>query len=820
MHKINSICLLTAFPVLMTAASPDVISAYAGGGPNNLPATTANIQWPLGIAVDNVGNDYFTSLNIVFKVSPAGVLTIFAGVANSGYSGDGGPATQATLLDPYGVATDSSGGVYIADTGNCIIRKVTAKTGVIETVAGTPEKCGFSGDGASATSAELSSPTGVAVDGSGNICIADQKNQRIRKVTASTGKISTLAGTGKVGFSGDGGPAISAELDDPYTVAVDSFGNVYIADQNNYLIRKVTAGTGLISTYAGDRSKGFSGDGGYATVAEIGSVYGIALDAAGNLFIADETYDVVREVNTSGIISTVAGTPRSCEFEGDGGPATSARMCSPYGLAVSTSGNTDQLYIVDYGDLRIRKAILGGNINTVAGNGLLTYAPGVTATGASLYYPYGESFDASGDTYIADTKNCIVRKATKSSGDISTIAGTPPYWNIDDFSTCGYSGDGGAATSAMLNNPQKAIADSYGNVYIADTQNCVIRKVTASSGDISTFAGTPNSCSFGGDGGSAISAHLNLPTGLAFDSSGNLYIADQANNVIREVFAATEKIETVAGNNAKGRGFSGDGGPATSAQLNSPHDIGFDASGDLLIADTTNNRVRVVSTSGIINTIAGNGPPAYTGDGVPATQTGLYSPQAVAVDAAGDVLIADYGNNRIRWINGHGTIYTVAGDGNFGYATPGVPARSTNLAGPADVILDASGNIYVDDTGSGRILEVSAIPNVNPSAYSLSFSGQQVGSTSPPKSITLKGVGPLTIDSVSTTGPFTESNDCPSDLSSGESCSVEVSFTPSAVGPATGTLVVPSNAFFNPGLTISLRGTGVAAASSSGATSK
>ncbi|MBV9761032.1 MAG: choice-of-anchor D domain-containing protein [Acidobacteriaceae bacterium] len=815
MWKIGCICLLVTLPAVLGAVAPDTLSVYAGGGPNNLPATSANLQWPEAIALDHAGNFYVASINSVYKVNSAGVLTIFAGTGNSGYAGDGGLATHAILYGPEGVAADSLGNVYIADTSNCVIRKVTAKTGVIATVAGTPQSCGFSGDGAAATSAELSSPTGVAVDGAGNLYIADEKNQRIRKVAASTGNISTIAGTGQASFSGNGGPATSAALDDPYTVALDGTGNVYIADQGNYLIRKVAAGTGTITTYAGDRTKGFAGDGGYAIVAEIGTVYGIALDAAGNLFIADNTYGVVREVNTSGIISTVAGTPRSCEFEGDGGPATSARMCGPYAVAVSTSGSTDQLYIADFGNLRIREATLGGNISTVAGNGLVNYAPGVTATGASLYYPYGASFDASGDMYIADTKNCVVRKVTASSGDIGAVAGTPPYWNPGDTSNCGYSGNGGAATSALLNNPQKAIADSSGNLYIADTQNCVIRKVAASTGDITTFAGTANSCSYGGDGGLATSAHLNLPTGLAFDSSGNLYIADQANNVIRKVIAASEEIQTVAGDNAKGGGFSGDGGPATSAQLNNPHGIGFDASGDLLIADTTNNRVRVVNTGGIINTIAGNGPPGYTGDGVPATQTGLYSPQAVAVDAAGDVLIADFGNNRIRWINGHGIIYTVAGDGNFGYATIGGAARSSSIAGPVDVVLDSAANIYI--AGPLLILEVSAIPNVNPSAYSLTFPAQSVNTASQAQTLTLKAVGPLTIDSISTTGPFNQSNDCPSSLSSGESCSVYVTFTPSKAGPATGTLVVPSNSFFNPGLTISLKGTGVAAAAASGA---
>ncbi|MBV9300557.1 MAG: choice-of-anchor D domain-containing protein [Acidobacteriaceae bacterium] len=808
-----SFLITTLLPLTLRASAPDTISTYAGGGPNNVPATQANVPYPVNTAVDTAGNFYFViagaggngvSAHRVYKVTTSGTVTIVAGNGFSGYAGDGGQATQAQLYYPNAAAVDRSGNVFIADFGNCIVRKVTTSSGVISTFAGTPQSCGYGGDGGAATSAQLSVPAGVALDSSGNVYIADYTNQRIRKVTASTGIISTIAGNGTAGYSGDGGPATSAELNYPTSVAVDGSGNVYIADQTNYRIRKVTASTGKISTIAGTGTSGFSGDGGLATSAEISDVYGVASDSSGRVFIADYDNCVVREVNTSGIINTVAGNHSlGCSFSGDGGAAASAMLNEPLGVSVDSS---DNMYIADYQNLRIRKAALGGSINTVAGNGLPSYAAGVTTTGATLSPPVGATSDASGNVYIADTYNCIVRKAAAATGDISTIAGTPPRYGVNN---CGYSGDGGLATGAQLNNPSKAIADFSGNVYIADTNNCVVRKVTASTGHISTFAGSQNlGCGYSGDGGPATSARLNLPTGLALDGSGNLYIADNQNQVIREVTAATGKITTLAGNNAKGAGYSGDGGPATNGQLSHPTDVAIDALDNLYIADASNYRVRMVNPNGIITTVAGNGVAAYSGDGVPANETSLYYPASVAVDAAGDLLIADQNNQRVRWVDGQGIIYTVAGNGTYGFSGDGGAATSAELATPGGVGVGASGNIYIADTGNFRIREVTAIVNLGSSAYSLNFPQQSVGTTSGPQEITLTAVGGVTINSITTTGDFTEADDCPGSLTSGANCNVDITFTPSGAGTRTGTLVIGTNGFFNPTIAINLKGTG------------
>ena len=670
---------------LGTCAAPlsgQVINTVAGtswffptSGVQAMNAPLGNLQ---GVALDAQGNVYASDSenNIVVRISPDGVLTIVAGNGNKGYSGDGGPATSASLSVPAGLAVDSAGNLYIADSWNDRIRKVSG--GTITTVAGSGVG-GFSGDGGPASSASLSNPTGLALDSAGNLYIADTYNQRIRRVSGGT--ITTVAGNGSKGPSGDGGPATSASLNGPSGVAVDSAGSLYIADAFNWRIRKVSGGT--ITTVAGNGNRGFSGDGGPATSASLGQSFGVAVDPTGNLYIADEGNSRIRKVS-GGTITTVAGNG-SQGLYGDGGPATSASLNYPNGAAVDSAGN---LYIADTYNYRIRK-VSGGTISTVAGNGKHFFSgDGGPATSASLWYPFGVAVDSAGNLYIADTYNHRIRKV--SGGTITTVAGN---------GSGGSSGDGGPATSASLSLPRGAAVDSAGNLYIADTANNRIRKV--SGGTITTVAGNGTS-GFSGDGGPATSASLNGPGGVGVDSAGNLYIADTGSGRIRKVSGGT--ITTVAGNGTSG--FSGDGGPATSASLNGPGGVGVDSAGNLYIADTYNNRLRKV-TGGTITTIAGNGAFRYSGDGGPATSASMNEPWGVAVDSAGNLYIADTYNGRIRKVTG-GTITTVAGNASWGYYGDGGPATSASLNGPTGVALDSAGNLYIADYWNNRIREVFA----------------------------------------------------------------------------------------------------------------
>jgi uncharacterized protein (TIGR03437 family) len=648
------------------------ISTIAGGLPVNVPGISASLYSPAGVAVDKAGNVLFTSGNCVFRLDAAtGVLTAVAGNGTPGFGGDDGLAVNAELNQPQGLAVDSAGNLFIADMRNARVRRVT--NGAIATVAGNGT-WGFSGDGGPASSAQLSQPYSVAVDPAGNLFIADTFNNRIRKV--SNGTITTVAGGGTA--FGDGGPATSAQLSFPQGVAVDSAGNLYIADTGNSRIRIVS--NGLIATVAGNGTCEFSWDNGTATVAGLCNPYGVAVDSAGRVYIADAGNNRVRKVS-NGVMATLAGNG-TCGFGGDYGLATSAGLCGPYGVAVDSTGS---VYIADAGNSRVRK-VSGGAIATIAGNGTQPGfgGDGGPASGAQLLQPQGVAVDSAGNLYIADTLNNRVRKV--ANGAITTVAGNGTsgyggdngpatsaqlFWPlgvavdssgnlyIADASNHvirkvsngaittvvgngnqGFSGDNGPALSAEMSYPSAVAVDSAGSLYIADISNHVVRKV--SNGVIATVAGNGNQ-GFSGDNGPALNAAMNYPSAVTVDSAGDLYIADTGNHRIRKVSKGI--IATVAGNGTYG--YSGDNGPATGAQLYHPQGVAVDSAGNLYIADAWNNRIRRVA-NGTITTAAGIGAFGLSGDNGFAACAELGEPYGVATGSAGNVYIADTVNNRIR----------------------------------------------------------------------------------------------------------------------------------------------------------------------------
>jgi sugar lactone lactonase YvrE len=735
-----AVCAAILFALFSSSASfgQYTISTVAGGGPNGLAALSSSIGYPGSIAFDSSGNAYIAdaSSSLILKVKPGGstgTVTIVAGNGSTGYSGDGGPATSATLDGPVGVALDSAGNIYIADTGNNRIRVVNTgaqtatiagvsiQPGFIATVAGTGVE-GYAGDGAAATSAQLYGPLGVFVDGSGNVFIGDSLNDAVREVSASTGNIQTVAGNGTycadpTTACGDGGVATSANLDLPSGVFVDASGNIYIADTYTARIRVVNAGTGVITTIAGAYYQTQGGT------------------------------ECAPYVNPNPPNPPIA--------------ATAAQLCAPTGVYVDSAGD---IFIVDsYNSVIDEVASGSSNITTVAGTGTAGYSGNTgAATSAQLDSPNYAFVDNSGDIYVADTDNYVIREVT--GGNINAAIGN---------NSPSYSGDGGAATDAQLNAPNGVFVAGSDSVYIADTDSAVIRLanlgtsavtingIAIQPSDIQTVAGdakapcqSPTSTPACNDGSPALSAQFDSPSGVATDAAGNIYIADTADNRIRVVNTGSSAITIVgvqigAGDvgTVAGNGYEctlpfatwpcGDGGAPTIAEIFQPQSVFVDSAGNIFIADTEDHAIRVVNTgtaeitlagvqipAGSIATVAGNGTKCSQnnspcGDGAASKSAQLSFPWGIFVDSSENLYIADSGDNRIRVVNTGtqavtiagvsiqpGFIATVAGTGVEGYAGDGAAALSAELAGPTSLFVDSSGNIYVSDTANFVVREV------------------------------------------------------------------------------------------------------------------
>ncbi|HLW99517.1 MAG TPA: choice-of-anchor D domain-containing protein [Candidatus Acidoferrales bacterium] len=815
-----AICMALAIAPIAVQAQKN-IATVAGGGPNNLSALKSSIGVPVGLGLDSKGNLYVvdTHSNRVYIVS-SGIVTVFAGTGGQGLSGDTGLATAAQLSLPTGLFVDANNNVFIADSGNNVIRKVAATTNIITTVAGngTP---GFTGDNGSPTSAQLNNPTGVFVDAANDIFIADSGNNAIREVVAGTSPvIQTIAGSavGTAGFSGDGGPATSATLRNPQDVALDGNNNIFIADHDNNAIREVLASDKTIHTYAGSPTgvPGVTGEGGLATAALLHSPSEVFADANNNLFIADTGNSIIREVTVvDKKIHAVAGNGTS-GFGGDGGTATLAQLSFPRGLFVDSSEN---IYISDTGNSFVRLVTaLDGRIHQDVGNGTLSFSgDSFAATSASLSSPNGVAVNGVGDIFIADTNNNVIRRVLNSTGIIQTVAG---------IGTAGIGGNNGLATSALLNGPSGVFVDGLGNFFIADTNNNEVREVLAATGNIKTVAGN-GTAGFSGDTGFAVNAQLSGPTGVVVDGSGNIFIADRGNNVIREVTAADNLIHTVAGNHTAG--FSGDNGPATSAQLSAPADVAVDAFGDIFIADTGNNVVREVlataPNAGNIVAFAGNhtGSPGFSGDNGPPTAALMNGPAGVVLDPSGDVFIADTKNQVVREVLFGGNIQTVAGNHTAGFSGDGAAATSAMLQSPSGLAVDTLGGLEIADTGNSRIRDVAGlvqVPAVTLSAATLTFNSQVIGSVSAAMSVTVtnSGAAPMSVGNVgitdSVTGAittnFTQTNNCAVRLVPGANCTVNVKFAPPSGGPFTANLNISDSAPGSPQV-VTLTGTGVSA---------
>ena len=539
----------------------DTMAGRTDNDGDNGAAIRARLAYPEAVAVDGAGNLYIADRenHRIRRVDAGGTITTLAGTGERGYNGDGGPAVEARLNGPTGIAVDSEGALYIADRDNHRIRRVDG-AGTITTVAGTGERgYSHSENGSPAVEAQLNYPEDVAVDNAGNLYIADTWNRMVRRVDAG-GTITTVAGNGGRGFGGGGRPAVRVSLNYPAGVAVDSSGNLYIAEIDQNRVHRVDV-LGVLTTVAGTGEKGYSGDGGTAVEARLNGPRGVAVDGSGNLYFADRGNRRIRRVDASGTITTVAGIGES-GYSGDGGPAAGAWLHTPEGVTVDGAGN---LYIADTWNDRIRRVDVSGTITTVAGTGESGYSgDGGPATAAWLYHPRGVAADGLGAVYIADTGNYRILRLDPL-GTLATIA-------------------------ARLGWPSGVAVDGAGSVYIADAWNRRILRLDP-SGTITSVAGTGQG-GFSGDRGPAVAAQLYWPRGVAVEGAGNLYIADTENHRIRRV-DVSGTLTTIAGTGQAG--YGGDGGLAAAAQLNFPTGVGVDESGKVYVADSRNHRIRVLT---------------------------------------------------------------------------------------------------------------------------------------------------------------------------------------------------------------------------------
>ena len=723
----NRVRKINAAGIITTIAGTGAYGFDGDGG----PASAASFRYPMGIALDAAGNIYIAdnNNNRIRKIDAAGIINTVAGSGLGGwYLGDGGPATAAPISQPTSLAFDAAGNLYIAEPEFHTIRKVDVSSGIITAFA----------------QQSFWNPYAIFIDGTGTMYATDADYHNVKKIN-TTGGISLLAGGSTSGYSGDGGPATDARMYIPYGVCTDSSGNVYIAEYGNNCIRKVNT-AGIISTMAGIGSPGYSGDGGLPQNAALHGPNSITADAANNLYLVDALNNRIRKISTApAIIPAITGADSMCT-------GTTTTLANSLAGGTWQSSDTAVATVSATGvvtALTVGSVTLTYTMNNVCGAGFVTrtlqvrttptvtgiypistsalcqyssiqlidYTPGgvwsssatgVAAAGNNLYDP--ETGTVSGVSQGTATISYTLTNWCGSASATYPVTVTPTYAATDIIYTfAGWydmptvipnGGDGGPAVYAYVPNPQALSLDGAGNMYIADYY--AVRKINT-AGIITTIAGNGTNV-FSGDNGPATAAGIAQANDLAADAAGNVYIADLGANTIRKVSASTGIITNFAGTSTPG--FSGDGGPATAASFNGPLNVVADAAGNIYVSDGNNYRIRKISTAGIITTVAGNGISAYAGDGLAATATAM-NPTSVTMDAAGNMYVSDYMNGRVRKINTAGIVSTYAGNGSAGIAGMGGPATAASIGAPGGLYIDPAGNLFISCPQNNMVLKVN-----------------------------------------------------------------------------------------------------------------
>jgi sugar lactone lactonase YvrE len=644
---------LPTAPTLGSVAGELTLLAGNVGGNGNCDGwgPYARFNGPNGLAIDSADNLYVadTSNLVVRKVTPGAAVSTFAGLANTSGTDDGA-RTAARFAQPLDAAATSDGTLYVADNNSHTIRRVT-RDGVVSTFAGSAGASGFvNGSGAAA---RFNRPVSVAVDGAGNVYVADTGNFALRKITPA-GEVSTLAGGAFADPPADGTGG-AASFGRYYGLAAAADGTVWVADQTT--IRRVSAG-GVVTTIAGVRDVRGSSDG-TGAAARFESIVGLALAPNGDLVVADQGAHTIRRVTPAGVVTTIAG--RSGVQGSADGAALQATFKQPADVAVDRAGN---VFVIDYGNFTVRRLSTAGVVSTFAGSPKVLGSVDGTGTAAQFFFPNALARDAAGNVYAAESGNNVVRRIAPD-GSTSTLAGTAPLSGSTD----------GTGAAARFRSPQGIAVDGAGNLFVADTENSVIRRVTP-QGVVTTFAGATGVT--GSADGSLANARFDRPRGIAIDAQGDLYVSDTRNRTVRKIFVASGQVVTLAGTagvsgSADGVGAEAQFGGGGANIYHGPEHVTVDQAGNVYVADIASLTIRKITPGGVVTTLAGSAGQSGTADGTGAAAR-FRAPRGLAVDDAGSLYVTDF--ERVRRIDtATGAVTTVVGRvGSIGFLLGPLPA--------------------------------------------------------------------------------------------------------------------------------------------------
>ncbi|MDX1978681.1 MAG: hypothetical protein SFV51_00330 [Bryobacteraceae bacterium] len=624
-------------------------------------------------------------------------------------SGDAANAAQIPALeDIRGLAVDLAGNIYVSESSRHRVIRITP-AGITLTVAGTGTP-GFSGDNGPAAAAQLNFPYGLATDTQGNVYVADLGNARIRQISTD-GRIRTIAGGGVSLVTTAGATALSVALRAPRNVAVDTAGNVFVSDFEDQRVLRVGV-DGRMTIVAGTGLAGAAAESASVLTAVFRYPAGLFVDAGGTLYVGDSANHVIRRISGS-MVTTIRVTP------------TESYVNLPTGVAMDASGN---LYVASSGLEQLVRVTPAGVPTVLLAGGVREVAIGAAGTLYCATATQVRRMDAAGQWTVTTASAAVASQlpltapvdvqaeaqggvvvADNLSNRVVRISAAGVSSLVAGSGEGGFSGDNGPALSARLNNPQGVAAGANGVLYISDTLNHRVRRVDA-AGNIGTVAGT-GMAGQTADTRPGVQAAINAPTGIVVNASGDVYFADTLNHMVRRLNSAG-MLMPVAGNGQPG--FRGDLAAALSAQLNTPRGLAVASDGSLYVADSGNQRVRKITPQGLILTVAGTGTAGYSGDGGAATDARLNMPSGVSVDASGALYIADTGNQRVRRVTPDGLISTVAGSGTKGFSGDGGPASAANLDSPSAVSAGSTGAVYVADRGNQRIRQLTLDPAATP----------------------------------------------------------------------------------------------------------